>query len=85
MVQIANISHLVQRFTDKDGGIVEIDPGASQDVNIDKDDPRVWAKENARLIVVGGTEKQAAKVAREKSPVTAGSVPVPPKADEPTV
>ncbi|WP_061930137.1 hypothetical protein [Aureimonas sp. AU22] len=73
MVQVANISHIVQRLTDKAGEVHEIEPGEHATIDIDKDNPHVEAKVNARLIEIGGSEKQAARAAREKSPVTAGA------------
>lgn len=69
MVQIANISLSVQRFTEPGGKVVEIEPGHADSVEIDRDNVRLQAKVRAGLIIVGGTEAQAAKRAREKSPV----------------
>lgn len=69
MVQISNISGSTQRFTERSGNRVEINPGHSASVDLDRDDVRVQAKVRANLIAVGGTPAQAAKVAREKSPV----------------
>lgn len=69
MVQIANISRSVQRFTEPGGRVVEIEPGHAENVDVDRDGVRLLAKVRAGLIVVGGTEAQAAKRAREKSPV----------------
>lgn len=69
MPQIANISGAVVRFTDKAGKVVEIQPGEAESVDIDRDSVRLKAKERANLVRVGGSDKQAAKIAREKSPV----------------
>lgn len=79
MPQIANVSYNPLNFTEKDGTVVEILPGEAKPVDIDKDNINVTARENARLIVVGGTEAQAKKVAREApaanlAPVKAGEV-----------
>ncbi|WP_416358227.1 hypothetical protein ACLNGM_10080 [Aureimonas phyllosphaerae] len=73
MVHVANISHIVQRLTDKAGEVHEIEPGEHANVDVDRDNPHVEAKVTARLIELGGNERQAAKAAREKSPVTAGA------------
>ena len=67
-MNIANISTDYVRFTQNDGSRVEIAPGESANVDIDRDNIHVVAKANARLIVVGGNERTAAKVARETLP-----------------
>ena len=67
-MNIANISTDFVRFTQNDGSRVEIAPGESANVDIDRDNIHVVAKANARLIVVGGNERTAAKVARETVP-----------------
>jgi hypothetical protein len=69
MVQVANMSANVQRFTQKDGSRVAIEPGEALDVSIDRDDVRLVAKERARLVSVGGTKAKAARTARRKTPV----------------
>lgn len=81
MPHIANISPNPILFREKpkaDGGegdVVEIAPGDAKSVDIDRDHDRVTAYENAKLIVVGGTEAQAKKAARERSPaLTDGAV-----------
>lgn len=73
MVQIANISRSVQRFTEPGGKVVEIDPGHADNVDLDRDNVRLQAKVRAGLIIVGGTEAQASKRAREKTPVAPAS------------
>lgn len=75
MPNIANISNANVLFRDKAGEIVEIAPAEAKQVDVDKDDPRVTAYENAKLIEVGGTPAQAAKVAREKAPVPPSEAP----------
>lgn len=70
MVQIANISQSRHIFRQKDGTDVDIGPGEAASVDIDRDDFTLSCKVGAGQIVVGGTEKAAAKVARERSPVS---------------
>jgi hypothetical protein len=68
-MQIANISGAVVRFTEKSGKVVEIEPGKAEPVDIDKDNPFLVARERANLVKVGGSEAQARKAARERTPV----------------
>ena len=68
-MQIANISGAVVRFTDKSGKVVEIEPGMAEPVDIDRNNPFVLARERANLVRIGGTEAQAKKAARERTPV----------------
>ena len=67
-MNIANISTDYVRFTQNDGSRIEITPGESANVDIDRDSMHVVAKSAARLIVVGVNERTAAKVARETVP-----------------
>lgn len=78
-MQIANLSTRALIFRDKAGEVVEIAPGDAQNVDVARDHPVVVARENARLIRVGGSEAQAKKLARtgspEAAPVAAAKVP----------
>lgn len=88
MVQIANISTTVQRLTDRSGKVVEIQPGETTSVDIDKESFRVTAKVRAQFITVGGTatstsskpkaitaKKSAAKKASTKASAPATGTP----------
>ncbi len=64
MPMIENVSFHPQRFTQKGGKRIEIAPGDSAPVDIDKDNIHVRAKIRAGLIVFGGGKRQGKTAAQ---------------------
>lgn len=69
MPNVANVSGVVQRLTEKSGRVVEIAPGSAENIDIDRDNKFLRAKVKAGLLKVGGNRATARKVARQETPI----------------
>ncbi|MDY8108255.1 hypothetical protein U0C82_03710 [Fulvimarina sp. 2208YS6-2-32] len=62
-IKVTNTSNRIQSFTTNTGARVHLDPGETKSIALDRDDTRLKAKENARLVSVGQDAKPAKKAA----------------------
>lgn len=67
MPQITNTGRGVVRFREKGGKVVEIAPGQTKPVDIDRKHREVVAHENARLIRVGGSPRRSSPAVAAKT------------------